>query len=153
MHGHNQPPQKAPAAPHLPEDQHEEPREVDIRLPGKGNSNFHGARPVHQIILIITWIRTRRLSIKKSLSLRATSWEESSGVTEYSSVNMVGSRCESVIFEAEREPDRPKWLVSGGHVFRQLMATTPLLATAPRAPTRLGLPAVWTLNSARVPRS
>ena len=23
-------------------------RNVDIRLPGKGNSNFHGARPVHQ---------------------------------------------------------------------------------------------------------
>ena len=22
-------------------------RNVDIRLPGKGNSNFHGARPVH----------------------------------------------------------------------------------------------------------
>jgi hypothetical protein len=22
-------------------------RKVDIRLPGKGNSNFHGARPVH----------------------------------------------------------------------------------------------------------
>jgi hypothetical protein len=23
-------------------------RKVDIRLPGKGNSNSHGARPVHQ---------------------------------------------------------------------------------------------------------
>ena len=26
---------------------------VDIRLPGKGNSNSHGARPVHQIISLI----------------------------------------------------------------------------------------------------
>ena len=46
-----------------------EPRKVDIRLPGKGNSNSHGARPVHQkIITLIKWIRTRRLSIKNSLS-------------------------------------------------------------------------------------
>ena len=35
---------------------------VDKRLPGKGNSNSHGARPVHQIISMIRWIRTRRLS-------------------------------------------------------------------------------------------
>ena len=28
-------------------------RKVDIRLPGKGNSNSHGARPVHQIISMI----------------------------------------------------------------------------------------------------
>ena len=45
------------------------PRKVDIRLPGKGNSNSHGARPVHQIISMIKWIRTSRLSIKHSLSL------------------------------------------------------------------------------------
>ena len=43
---------------------------VDVRLPGKGNSNFHGARPVHQIITMIKWIRTSRLSIKNSLSGR-----------------------------------------------------------------------------------
>jgi len=39
-------------------------RKVDVRLPGKGNSNSHGARPVHQIISMIKWIRTRRLSKK-----------------------------------------------------------------------------------------
>ena len=33
-------------------------RKVDIRLPGKGNSNSHGARPVHQTISTIKWIRT-----------------------------------------------------------------------------------------------
>ena len=38
------------------------------RLPGKGNSNSHGARPVHLIFTMIKWIRTSRLSIKKSLS-------------------------------------------------------------------------------------
>ena len=36
---------------------------------GKGNSNSHGARPVHQIISMIKWIRTSRLSMKNSLSL------------------------------------------------------------------------------------
>jgi hypothetical protein len=40
-------------------------RKVDIRLPGKGNSNSHGARTVHQKH---RWIRTSRLSIKNSLS-------------------------------------------------------------------------------------
>ena len=44
-------------------------RKVDIRLPGKGNSNCHGARPVHLIITMIKWIRTSRWSIKNSLSL------------------------------------------------------------------------------------
>ena len=29
-----------------------------VRLPGKGNSNSHGARPVHLIITVIKWIRT-----------------------------------------------------------------------------------------------
>ena len=37
---------------------------------GKGNSNSHGARPVHLIITMIQWIRTSRLSIKNSLSAR-----------------------------------------------------------------------------------
>ena len=44
-------------------------RKVDIRLPGKGNSNPHGAKPVHLIITLMKWIRTSRLSIKNSLSL------------------------------------------------------------------------------------
>ena len=42
---------------------------VDVRLPGKGNSNSHGARPVHQIFSMIKRVRTSRLSIKNSLSL------------------------------------------------------------------------------------
>ena len=36
------------------------PRKVDVRLPGKGNTNAHGARPVHLIITTIKWIRTSR---------------------------------------------------------------------------------------------
>jgi len=43
-------------------------RKVDVRLPGKGDSNSHGARPVHLIITMIKWIWTSRLSIKNSLS-------------------------------------------------------------------------------------
>ena len=43
-------------------------RKVDIRLPGKGNSNSHGARPVHLIISMVKWLRTSRLSIKNSFS-------------------------------------------------------------------------------------
>ena len=45
-------------------------RKADARLPGKGISNSHGARPVHLIITMIKWIRTSRLSINNSLSLR-----------------------------------------------------------------------------------
>ena len=41
---------------------------VNGRLPGKGNSSSHGASPVHLIITITKWIRTRRLLIKNSLS-------------------------------------------------------------------------------------
>ena len=37
---------------------------ASMRLPAKGNSNFHGARPVNQIIPMIRWIRTSRFSIK-----------------------------------------------------------------------------------------
>jgi len=43
-------------------------RKVDARLPGKGNSNSHGARPVHLIITMVKWIRTSWLTIKDSLS-------------------------------------------------------------------------------------
>ena len=42
---------------------------IDVRLPGKGNSNSHGARPIHLIITMIKWIRTSRMPIKKSLPL------------------------------------------------------------------------------------
>jgi len=41
-------------------------RRVDVRLPGKGNSKSHGARPIHLIITTIKWIRTSRLSIQNS---------------------------------------------------------------------------------------
>jgi len=44
-------------------------RKVDVRLPGKGNSNSRGTRPVHLNITMTKWIRTRRLPIKNSLSV------------------------------------------------------------------------------------
>ena len=43
-------------------------QKVDVRLPGKGNSNSHGARPVHLILTMIKWIWTSSLSIKNSAS-------------------------------------------------------------------------------------
>ena len=42
---------------------------IDVRIPGRGQANSHGARPAHLIITMIKWIRTSRLSIKNSLSL------------------------------------------------------------------------------------
>ena len=54
-------------------------KSFDIRLPGKGNSNSHGAKPVHLIITIITmikWIRTSRMSITQFLSLTTGSEKE-----------------------------------------------------------------------------
>ena len=49
------------------------PRKVDVRLPEKGNSNSHGAKPVLLVITMIKWIRTSRSSIKNSLSENCTS--------------------------------------------------------------------------------
>jgi hypothetical protein len=49
-------------------------RKVDVRLPGKGNLNSHGARPVHLIVTMIKWILTRRLAIKNSFLLRFEAW-------------------------------------------------------------------------------
>ena len=43
-------------------------RKVDVWLPGKGNSNPHGARPIHQIITMMKWSWASRLSINKSRS-------------------------------------------------------------------------------------
>ena len=48
-----------------------------LRVPrecGQGNSNSHGARPLHQIMTMVEWIRTSRLSIKNSLSLHFRRW-------------------------------------------------------------------------------
>jgi len=42
------------------EEAHPRPKVSDVRLPGKGNSNSHGARPVHLIITMIKWFRTSR---------------------------------------------------------------------------------------------
>jgi hypothetical protein len=42
---------------------------ADVRLPGNGNSNYHGARPVHLIITMIKCIRNSRLYVSNSLSL------------------------------------------------------------------------------------
>ena len=53
-------------------DLHSRARKVDVRLPGKGNSNSHGTRLVYIIMTMMKWIRTSRLSIK-TLSLHPPS--------------------------------------------------------------------------------
>ena len=45
-----------------------ETRQVIIRLPVKGDSKSHGARPVHQIVSMMKWIRNSELSIRNPLS-------------------------------------------------------------------------------------
>jgi hypothetical protein len=71
-------------------------RKVVVRLPGKGNSNSHGTRPVHLITTMIKWIRTGRLSIKNSLSVPSslgsgkscTLPDDRDSLTDYSYINM-----------------------------------------------------------------
>ena len=54
---------------------------VDKRPLGKENSNSYGARPVHQIIPMIEWIRTSRSSLTAASSLsRGMSSPSCSGV-------------------------------------------------------------------------
>jgi len=54
---------------------------------GKGNSNSHGARPVHLIITMIKWIRTSSLSIKNSLfdSYQQTDTRGTPPITQFNS--------------------------------------------------------------------
>ena len=51
-------------------------REIDARLPEKGDSSSHGARPVPLIITMMKWIRTSRLSIRNSLSDREVACQQ-----------------------------------------------------------------------------
>jgi len=44
-------------------------RKVDIRLPGKGNSNSHGARPVHQKHVRHDEVDPDKLVVNKEFSL------------------------------------------------------------------------------------
>jgi len=49
------------------------PRKVDVRLPGKGNSNSHGARPVHLIITMIKWVRKDAMAQMEKLMAQVLS--------------------------------------------------------------------------------
>ena len=82
----------------------------DVRLPGKGNSFSHGARPVHQIISMIKWIRTNKFPIKKSLSpgLRRVA----QGVPPPRE-GVCGRKCErGCLWEREGEPRRDRDLTA-----------------------------------------
>ena len=52
-------------------------KKVDVRLPGKGNQNSYGERPIHLIITMFRWIRTSRLSTR-TFSLQGAVFRNSS---------------------------------------------------------------------------
>jgi len=113
-------------------------RKVDTRLPGTGNSNSHGARPVHQIISMIKWIRTSRLSIKKTLS----QLEDSLAVAPREAALEGGSdqsdRLRPALPGGEQQaPQTPRNLKPQTAATRATMAAC---ATLPRSPH--GLPTV-----------
>ena len=64
-----------------------QPRKVDIRLPGKENSSSHGARPAHQTISMIKWVRTSMLSFP--LPALPTGTKVESGTSESKSGTFV----------------------------------------------------------------
>jgi len=83
-------------------------RKVDARLPGNGNSNSHGARPVHLIISMIKWIRTSRLSGKNSLSLAELSlWQDmwfGTGGNAFTEVDRIKSSKDNFYEGVSRQP-------------------------------------------------
>ena len=68
-------------------------RKVDVRLPGKGNSNAHGARPLHLIITMKKWIRTSRLSISLLWAHNASSAASLPKSIAYFGGGVQGSGC------------------------------------------------------------
>ena len=69
------------------------PRKVDVMLPGKWNSNSHGARPVHLIITMIKWTRpveARRISRwRPSTAWSPWSWRRFSPHTDYRGTSLI----------------------------------------------------------------
>jgi hypothetical protein len=99
------------------------PRKVDVRLLGEGNSNTHGARPVHLIVKMIQLIRTSRLSMKNSLSLVG-------GVAVWLGWSCVVG---SVIAEMNSEPRHLlKVVVPNSFTLMSLPASHTLLASSTR---------------------
>ena len=72
-------------------------RKVDARLPEKRHSNSHCARPVHQIISMIKWIPTSRLSIQKRRSLCDLAAHRPLSLAFIEIVTYVQSNCDSFI--------------------------------------------------------
>ena len=71
-------------------------RKVAIWLPRKQNPMSDGARLVHSIISMIEWIRTSRMSIKKSLSSGCGT--AACALTDYPKVDMLHPQYKSVDF-------------------------------------------------------
>ena len=49
-------------------------RKVDVRLPGRGNSNSHGARPVNLIITMILQVRVAENAAGFAMTLGENLW-------------------------------------------------------------------------------
>ena len=98
---------------------------VDVRLPGQGNSNTHGVRPVHQIISMIKWIRTSKLSIKNSLSL-CLCWSVHASTLQFA------------FLPAEETPRR--WHHMCMYSFTRYRGTSPIRKRLPLGPYSRGMP-------------
>jgi len=85
------------------------PRKVDVRLPGKGKSNSHDARPVHLIITTIKWIRASRLSTNDSLSPHLDSTEKCSGSEAGSYLRLIDFRSLNSRLESNKTEEEKTW--------------------------------------------
>jgi len=137
-------------------------RKVDVRLPGKGNSNSHGARPVHLIITMIKWFRTSRLSIKNSLTFVGTrsgtpalltfcrTWSRVQGLGFYyleSAVSGSGFRVQAqttpeISMKTTRKHQWPYWrpFAEPGPGFRGYRGTSPIRKRPPLGPYSRAVP-------------
>ena len=72
------------------------PVHFDAKLPGEGEWNSHGARPVHLIITMIKWIWTSGLSMENSLYYRCrTLFKE---IASFGSGNWLKVLCRFQVF-------------------------------------------------------
>ena len=89
-----------------------------------GGENSHGARPVHQIIALIKWIRTSRLSIKISVSLQGQQLASRSDVAEAQWLNLAHKKPPPPLGPYRWAMPRALWWSWGGGRF--LMSEVPL---------------------------
>jgi len=85
------------------------------RLPGKENSNSHGARPVYQIMSMIEWFRTSRLSIENSLLGRREGRARDPVLASLQMVIHARCRAHMATYKTVKAPDSNPWPLSSKH--------------------------------------